>query len=141
MRSEVEESQLFVFSVVTSTIRVSAQPIFLEEQSSAHERQFVWAYKIRIENHGQEAVQLLSRYWHITDCHGFTQEVQGPGVVGEQPFIKPGEQFEYSSYTSLNASSGIMSGHYKMSAPDGKTFDVDIPAFSLDSPEQLSMPN
>lgn len=140
LRSEVE-SQKFVFSTTTSAIRVSAQPFFLEEQSSPCEKQFVWAYKIRIENRGAETVQLLARRWYITDCHGFSQEVEGSGVVGEQPILKPGEQFEYSSYTSLHAASGLMTGNYKMSTSHGQVFEVAIPAFSLDSPEQLSMPN
>jgi ApaG protein len=84
---------------------------------------------------------LVSRHWCITDCNGMSQEVDGPGVVGEQPVLKPGEQFEYSSYTSLAAPSGIMAGTYKMNGDSGRSFEVAIPAFSLDSPEQLSLPN
>lgn len=140
LHSQVEEAN-FVFCATTSDIKVTAQPFFLEEQSSSSERQFVWAYKIKIENNSEETVQLLTRQWCIIDCHGYQQLVEGSGVVGEQPVIRSGEFFEYSSYTSLTAPSGIMSGEYKMTTDAGREFEVAIPAFSLESPMQKRLPN
>ena len=94
------------------------------------------AYFVRIDNGSPRTVQLRSRYWHITDARGRVQEVRGPGVVGEQPVMRPGESYEYNSGTPLATPSGIMRGSYRMEAADGETFDVRIPAFSLDSPHQ-----
>ena len=98
---------------------------------------FVWAYQVKIENHGPATVQLQERYWRITDANGLVQEVRGSGVVGEQPILEPGETFEYTSGTPLNTPSGIMVGSYSMQTNQGDQFDVDIPAFSLDSPHQI----
>lgn len=114
------------------TIQVVSQ--YLEDQSDADEGQYVWAYHIRIVNDGTETVQLLSRHWRITDGNGTLHEVRGPGVIGEQPVLAPGDSFEYSSGTPLRTSSGIMVGTYEMATRDGRRFTVDIPAFSLDSP-------
>src|SRR3546814_15563563 len=91
---------------------------------------YVWAYQVRIENIGRETVQLRNRYWQITDAFGRVQEVRGPGVVGEQPVLEPGESFEYTSGTPLQTPSGIMVGTYEMEASNGDPFDVDIPARS-----------
>jgi ApaG protein len=91
---------------------------------------------VRIENNGKETVQLRSRYWRITDNRGQVQEVRGPGVVGEQPVLRPGESFEYTSGTPLATPSGIMVGAYHMETKGGESFAVRIPAFSLDSPHQ-----
>ena len=91
---------------------------------------------MRIENLGEETVQLINRYWSITNSLGQTQTVRGPGVVGEQPILKPGEYFEYTSGTPLSTPSVLMMGTYQMENNDGKLFDVSIPAFSLDSPHQ-----
>lgn len=123
------------FSSITKNIRVSVLPIYLEEQSEPEQGHFVWAYNVTIENMGAETVQLMNRYWHITDAMGRIHEVRGPGVVGEQPILKPGEAFNYTSGTSLKTPSGIMSGSYEM-ADEKKpgTFIIDIPAFSLDLP-------
>ena len=124
------------YEQTTQGITVRVQPFYLEEQSAPESRHFVWAYHVRIQNNGAETVQLLSRYWRITDCAGKVQEVRGEGVVGKQPVLKPGEAFEYASGTPLSAPSGIMVGIYYMEAEDGERFDVDVPAFSLDSPHQ-----
>lgn len=121
----------------TRSIRVSVRPVFLEEQSSPSENHFVWAYHVRIENGGKDTVQLRSRFWRITDCLGRVQEVRGPGVVGEQPVLAPGDSFEYTSGAPLAAPSGMMVGSYRMETRGGETFDVAVPAFSLDSPHQL----
>jgi ApaG protein len=125
-----------MYSETTRSIRVSVEPIYLEDQSSPSDSRYVWAYRVRIENLGAETVQLRSRHWRITDGMGRIQEVRGPGVVGEQPVIEPGEQFEYTSGTPLPTPSGIMVGSYQMETTDGRRFNVAIPAFSLDSPHQ-----
>ena len=125
-----------MYSSITRSIRVSVEPIFLEDQSSPSDDHYVWAYQVRIENDGEETVQLVNRYWRITDAMGRIQEVQGEGVVGEQPTLRPGQAFEYTSGTPLDTPSGIMVGSYEMETPAGERFEIDIPAFSLDSPYQ-----
>jgi len=120
----------------TRSIEVSVEPFFLDVQSSPDESHFVWAYHVSIRNLGGETVQLLNRYWQITDGLGRVQEVRGPGVVGEQPVLKPGESFEYTSGCPLSTPSGIMVGSYEMATPAGERFDIRVPAFSLDSPHQ-----
>lgn len=125
-----------MYSKVTKSIRVSVESIFLEEQSEPEQERYVWAYKVKIENLSQETVKLINREWSITDALGQTQTVRGPGVVGEQPLLKPGESFEYTSGTPLKTPSGLMVGSYQMEDYEGKLFEVSIPAFSLDSPHQ-----
>jgi len=125
-----------MYSATTRSIRVTVEPHYLEDQSSSADGHFVWAYRVRIENHGGETVQLRRRHWRITDGMGRLQEVRGPGVVGEQPVLAPGQTFEYTSGTPLSTPSGIMVGTYQMETGSGEHFDVDIPAFSLDSPHQ-----
>ena len=120
----------------TRSIEVSVEPFFLDDQSSPDESHYVWAYHVSIRNLGGETVQLLNRYWQITDGLGRVQEVRGPGVVGEQPVLKPGESFEYTSGCPLSTPSGIMVGSYEMATPAGERFDIRVPAFSLDSPHQ-----
>jgi ApaG protein len=129
-----------MYDAITDSIRVSVTPTYLDEQSSPLNNHYVWAYRIRIENLGDETVQLINRYWRITDSLGRQQEVHGAGVVGEQPLLGPGEDFEYTSGTPLSTPSGIMLGSYEMETRGGKRFQVQIPAFSLDSPhEAMSM--
>jgi ApaG protein len=130
-----------MYSQTTRSITVTVRPYYLDEQSSPTDGHFVWAYHVRIENHGGETVQLRHRHWQITDAQGRTQEVRGAGVVGEQPVLRPGETFEYTSGTPLPTPSGIMMGSYQMEDSDGGTFDVAIPAFSLDSPHENVRPN
>jgi len=125
-----------MYDEITQSIRVSVKPVYLDEQSTPDENHFVWAYQVRIENLGEETVQLVNRYWQITDSHGRVQEVRGAGVVGEQPTLRPGEAFEYTSGTPLPTPSGIMVGAYEMKGLNGRYFDVAVPAFSLDSPHQ-----
>lgn len=125
------------YSATTRGIRVTVQPFFLEEQSSPEEGRFVWAYKVEIANEGAETVQLTHRSWSITDALGRVQKVHGPGVVGEQPVLGPGESFEYTSGAPLPTPSGFMEGAYHMVVKaTGEAFDAAIPAFSLDSPHQ-----
>ena len=125
-----------MYTETTRAITVTVQPIYLEDQSAPDQSQFVWAYHVRIENKGEEAVQLRNRYWRITDALGRVQEVRGAGVVGEQPMLRPGQTFEYTSGTPLPTPSGIMTGSYEMEGSNGEKFSVAIPAFSLDSPHQ-----
>ena len=125
-----------MYSEITKSIRVTVVPAFLDEHSSPEDDKYVWAYEVRIENLGEETVQLINRYWSITNSLGQTQTVRGPGVVGEQPILKPGDYFEYTSGAPLSTPSGLMMGTYQMENNDGKLFDVSIPAFSLDSPHQ-----
>jgi ApaG protein len=111
------------------------------EQSSPAEGRWVFGYRVRIENRGAETVRLLGRHWRITDSHGRLIEVEGEGVVGEQPLLRPGEAFEYTSGTPLAAASGIMLGSYRMVTRRGEAFEAEIPAFSLDAPDLALRPN
>jgi ApaG protein len=112
----------------TRDIEVAVEPFYLEEQSSPEESRYVWGYRIVIENHSSLTVRLVHRYWHITDQNGVVDEVDGLGVVGEQPRLKPGDSYEYSSGCPLDTPSGMMR------TDEGEVFKVDIPAFSLDTP-------
>ncbi|MFL5279444.1 MAG: Co2+/Mg2+ efflux protein ApaG [Rhodopila sp.] len=125
------------YSRTTRDVEVSVRCFFMADQSQPEDNHFVWGYQVKIENHGTEPVQLLRRTWQITDARGRTQHVHGPGVVGQQPLLEPGESFEYTSGTPLDTPSGFMVGAYHMVIPSsGENFDVAIPAFSLDSPHQ-----
>lgn len=123
-----------MYERTTRGIKVIVKPQFIENQSRPDEDHFVWAYTIIIENHGTETVTLRTRYWKITDAMGRTQEVRGEGVVGEQPTLEPGQAFKYTSGCPLPTPSGFMVGAYQMQRQDGSFFNVEIPAFSLDSP-------
>jgi ApaG protein len=123
-----------MYEAVTRGIRIRVTPQFLDEQSTPEDSEFFWAYTIDIANESEEAVQLRSRVWRITDGQGRTEEVRGPGVVGETPVIQPGSSFSYTSGCPLRTPSGIMVGSYQMADAKGQLFDVEIPAFSLDSP-------
>lgn len=129
------------YSQTTSAIEVRVQPVYMEKHSKPDEGLYVWAYEVEIANHGEHTAQLLSRHWKITNAYGQTLEVRGPGVVGDQPVIRPGEKYSYSSFTNLATPSGFMVGTYDMSLAGEDVVKVAIPAFSLDSPEQLSLPN
>jgi ApaG protein len=126
-----------MYYAITRDIKVSVKPVYLEGQSTPDERHFVWAYQIKIENQSNATVQLVNRYWHITDALGRVQEVRGAGVVGEQPTLKPGQAFEYTSGTPLPTPSGIMKGSYEMLTEGGEVFNIEVPAFSLDLPTGL----
>jgi ApaG protein len=125
-----------MYSHTSRDIRITVEPYYLDDQSSPSDDHYVWAYHVKIENVGEATVQLINRYWRITDANGHIQEVRGAGVVGEQPVLDPGESFEYTSGTPLATPSGIMVGTYEMEAEGGERFNVEIPAFSLDSPHQ-----
>ena len=130
-----------MYTATTRNITVRVQPQFLAEQSDPATDKFVWLYTINIENGGTEAVQLLNRHWIITNAVGHVEEVQGPGVIGEQPVLQPGDSFQYTSGCPLRTPSGMMVGTYEMVGPDDERFDIDIPAFSLDSPHQARQLN
>jgi ApaG protein len=121
------------YRAVTRDIEVTAAPRFVPDRSSPENNYYFWAYTITIVNRGAETVQLKTRHWRITDAHGRLQEVRGAGVVGEQPVLKPGEEFEYTSGVPLHTPSGFMVGTYGMVTEGGAGFDIAIPAFSLDS--------
>jgi ApaG protein len=123
-----------MYRALTNEIEITVEPFYLEEQSEPDENRFVWGYRIVITNRSGQTVQLRDRHWRITDALGQVDEVSGEGVVGEQPILAPGEQFEYSSGCPLDTSSGMMVGQYRMVRQDGESFMVDIPAFSLDVP-------
>jgi ApaG protein len=122
---------------INYSIKVAAQAFYLEEQSDpAHDR-YVFAYTVLIQNQGNVAARLLSRHWIITDANSKVEEVRGEGVVGEQPYLHPGEGFQYTSGTILDTSVGSMQGSYQMLADDGVTFDAEIPPFVLSIPRTL----
>jgi ApaG protein len=125
----------------TKDIEVEVEPYYLEEQSDPDDSRYVWGYRIVISNHSNLTVRLIHRYWNITDQNGLVDEVEGPGVVGEQPRLKPGDTYEYSSGCPLDTPSGVMFGHYQMETDEGEIFNVDIPAFSLDSPGLMRVLN
>ena len=122
------------YEQVTDGIRIRVTPEYSDEQSTPDEGYFFWIYTIEISNESERSVQLKSRIWRITDAYGKTEEVRGPGVVGQTPHIPPGQSFTYSSGCPLSTPSGIMVGSYQMVDEAGRLFDVAIPAFSLDSP-------
>ena len=128
-----------MYEKTTDNITVSVEPAFLEDQSVPEDGRFVWAYRVTICNKRSQTVQLRARYWRITDAQGFVQEIEGEGVVGDQPILQPGESYEYTSGAPLPTASGFMVGTYRMQDSDGNTFIVDIPAFSLDSPHHHAM--
>lgn len=118
-------------------IRISVQTAYIPEQSDPVTDRYVFAYTITIANAGMVAAQLISRHWIITDADNVTQEVRGLGVVGEQPLLRPGESFEYTSGTAMATPVGTMRGSYQMVAEDGHKFDTEIPAFTLSMPRVL----
>lgn len=123
-----------MYSRVTQDIQITVMPEFVPERSDADEATYFWAYTVEIANRGALTVQLTARHWKITDANGRLEEVRGPGVVGEQPVLKPGERFRYTSGCPLTTPSGIMTGSYRMVSEKGDVFEVEIPVFSLDSP-------
>ncbi len=122
-----------MYRTATRSIEVTVTPRFMSERSSPENGYFFWAYTIEIVNRGQRTVQLKTRHWKITDAHGRLQEVKGAGVVGEEPVLKPGQSYEYTSGVPLPTPSGFMVGTYGMVTEEGEGFNIDIPAFSLDS--------
>ena len=124
-----------------NNISVDVDTRYLEDQSDPAENRYVFAYTITIRNRGTVPAKLLSRHWLITDADGKVQEVRGEGVVGEQPVLAPGERFEYTSGVPLPTASGFMAGRYQMVSDSGERFEIDVPTFSLDSPDNRRVLN
>ena len=124
----------FPHSARTRDVVVRVAVSFLPEQSEPSRGHWFWAYHIRIENEGQQPVQLMTRHWTITDGRGGRHEVRGDGVVGEQPVIEPGQSYDYVSGCPLHTPTGAMEGSYHVVAGDGSSFDVEIPRFPLIAP-------
>lgn len=118
-------------------VRVSVEPRFMERESSPGQGRYFWAYSIEIVNLSSRTLQLLTRHWIITDGHGAVHEVRGEGVVGEQPVLRPGESFSYTSGCPLTTPDGTMRGSYAMQAENGDMLEVEVPLFPLDSPHVL----
>ena len=123
-----------MYEAVTHRVKVTVEPAFDPERSDPDEGLYFWRYSIEIANLGDKPVTLMERYWRITDADGRQQLVRGPGVIGVQPTIEPGKTFRYASGCPLTTSSGMMVGEYVMVDPEGRSFMVSIPAFSLDLP-------
>ncbi|HEX8363608.1 MAG TPA: Co2+/Mg2+ efflux protein ApaG, partial [Longimicrobium sp.] len=122
------------YQAETRGVKVSVAPSFLPQHSDPDEQRFVWAYTVEIVNLGSRTVQLVDRRWTITDAQGRVEEVQGPGVVGDQPTLEPGDRYQYTSGCPLPTDSGVMVGSYGMVTDDGERFEAAIPAFSLHLP-------
>ncbi len=130
-----------MYSETTHEIEITVQPEFMAERSQPDDGRWFWAYTIAIRNTGPRTVQLLHRRWIITDANGRVEEVKGPGVVGEQPILTPGDLFTYTSGCPLTTPSGIMAGSYGFVDDLGASFDVRVPTFSLDSPQAARVLN
>lgn len=122
------------FEETTGKIHIAVEPDFLDDQSEPDEGRYLWAYRVTIENRGEVPVQLISRYWRITDARGCVREVRGDGVIGEQPVIGPGSSFQYTSGAPLQTACGFMTGKYQMRDAAGRSFEAGIPMFALESP-------
>ena len=129
------------YEAETDGIVVRVRPSYLAGQSDPESGRWVWAYQVEIENRGPAPVQLVARHWIITDARGQVEDVRGPGVVGEQPTIPPGDSYSYTSGCPLGTASGSMAGSYQMTDADGRSFEAVIPAFSLDVPGERRMLN
>lgn len=123
-----------MYRATTHGIEVAVEPFYLDDRSSPESSRYFWAYRVTIVNNSRRFVQLLSRYWQITDATGHVEEVEGAGVVGEQPELNPGDSYQYTSGCPLSTPSGVMVGRYTMRSASDEMFDVAIPAFSLDMP-------
>ncbi|WP_339871352.1 Co2+/Mg2+ efflux protein ApaG [uncultured Brevundimonas sp.] len=129
------------YEAETDGIVVRVRPSYLAGQSDPDSGRWVWAYQVEIENRGPATVQLIARHWIITDARGQIEDVRGPGVVGEQPTIPPGDSYSYTSGCPLGTASGSMAGSYSMTDTEGRTFEAAIPAFSLDVPGERRVLN
>ena len=127
-----------MYAETTRSVAITVETEYLPDHSEPERQRYFWAYHITIENQGEEAVQLVNRYWRIVDGAGHVEEVSGPGVVGEQPVLEPGQRFKYTSGAPLAVPGGIMSGHYEMITLNGDRFNANVPAFSLDLPHQAA---
>lgn len=124
-----------MFKATTHGVSVTVMPVYIDERSNPAASQYFWAYRVVIENNSDKTVQLMTRYWHITDSNGHVEEVNGDGVIGEQPTLNPGQNFSYTSGCPLSTASGIMVGYYMMQDETGEMLKIEIPAFPLDLPD------
>lgn len=131
----------YPYEAETEGVFIRVRPSFIEAQSAPEEDRYLWAYQIEIENRGARTLQLMTRHWRITDADGRLQEVKGDGVVGQQPVLRPGAVFGYTSGCPLTTPSGVMAGSYGLKDSSGATFTARIPAFSLDSPYDTRRPS
>ncbi len=131
----------YPYEAETRGLIVRVRPQYLAEQSDPEAHRWVWAYAIEIVNASAETVQLISRHWTITDGLGKVEEVQGPGVVGDQPTLRPGDAYTYASGCPLTTPSGSMVGSYRMVTDFGQAFDIAVPPFSLDLPDARRVVN
>ncbi len=129
---------LAVSVAITEGIRVTVESTYVAEQSSPRTHRYVFAYTVKIANEGTEPAELKTRHWIITDGNGKVEEVRGPGVVGQQPHLRPGDHFEYTSGCVLQTPRGEMQGSYQMHRPDGRSFDAVIAPFALALPHSLN---
>lgn len=134
MAHDLEETS----TAVTDGIRIVARCCYLPAQSMPSVQRYAFTYTVRIRNEGKRVVQLMSRHWIITECTGQIDEVKGPGVIGEQPVLRPGQAFEYSSFAVLTTPRGEMHGSYQMQVLEGRTFDAAIAPFLLAMPNSLN---
>jgi ApaG protein len=125
-----------MYSARTRDIVVTVEPFFLPDRSDASASRYVWAYRVTIDNQSEQTVRLVSRYWQITNGVGHVDEVRGAGVVGDQPELRPGDSYQYTSGCPLTTPSGFMVGRYTMRGTRDEMFDIDIPPFSLDLPNE-----
>ena len=133
----MQNSTVPLFECRTKNVVIRVEPEYLSEQSNPYDSRFFWAYTVEIDNQGIEDLTVTERFWQIADSRGQVHEVRGNGVVGENPVVKPGEIFRYTSGAPLSAPSGMMRGTYTVKeAISGKSYDVNIPAFTLDSPHE-----
>jgi ApaG protein len=123
-----------MYQAITRDITVTVEPAYMTDRSDPAKRQYFWAYEVQITNHSSRTIQLIRRHWIITDGRGQKHDVRGAGVVGEEPVIPPGETYGYTSGCPLDTPDGFMVGSYTMIGEDGDSFEVAIPAFSLDIP-------
>lgn len=124
-----------MFKAKTHGVSVTVMPVYIDERSNPESSQYFWAYRVVIENESDQTLQLLTRYWKITDSNGHVEEVHGDGVIGEQPVLKSGENFSYTSGCPLSTPSGIMVGSYNMQNEKGEMLEIAVPAFPLDLPD------
>jgi ApaG protein len=130
-----------MWEATTEDVHIQVSASFLADESEPDDHEYLWAYTVTISNRGTQSVQLLNRHWIIIDARGHREEVKGPGVVGQQPKISPGDSFSYTSACPLATPSGVMRGSYDMVRVDGTRFSANIPAFSLDSPHERQTQN
>ena len=126
-----------MFTALTNQIKVEVEPAYVHDQSNPMQSHYFFSYTVRISNQRPHPVTLVNRHWVITDGFGATEEVRGPGVVGLQPTIKPGEVFEYSSFCPLPTPTGFMQGTYEMIDAKGEALEVEIPRFTLSEPSHF----